>query len=226
MYEGPPRNRARTEHRRRQAPPGIRRPDRIALWAVVIAIVAMIAAAASAHAGSGGTGTSGTDGCSDLPFGSRSLKVGDCGDDVKTLHWVMRADSYAVSLDGNFDEQTEAEVLAFQRRERLSQSGVVGKRTRKRIVGTMPKSRATWYGQLHQTTACGVTLHRRTIGVAHRRLPCGTRVTLKYGHRYVRARVVDRGPYVTGVRWDLTEGAARQLHFTGSDYIRAAPVKR
>jgi hypothetical protein len=32
------------------------RPDRVALWAVVLAIVAMIAGAASARAGSGGTG--------------------------------------------------------------------------------------------------------------------------------------------------------------------------
>jgi fatty acid desaturase len=48
MYEGPPRDGAETEYRRRNAP--IRRPDRIALWAVGMALVAMIAAAASAQA--------------------------------------------------------------------------------------------------------------------------------------------------------------------------------
>jgi rare lipoprotein A (peptidoglycan hydrolase) len=90
----------------------------------------------------------------------------------------------------------------------------------------MPKSGATWYGLLHHQTACGVTLHRSTIGVAHRNLPCGTKVTLKYGPRYVRARVIDRGPYTKGVRWDLTKGAAKQLHFTGSNDIRAAPIKK
>jgi hypothetical protein len=46
----------------------------------------MIAAAASAHAGSGGIGTSGTSGgatgCSDQRYGSRSLRLGDCGDDL------------------------------------------------------------------------------------------------------------------------------------------------
>ena len=55
-----------------------------------------------------------------------------------------------------------------------------GKRTRKKIVKTMPKSVATWYGMLHSQTACGVTpAHRSTIGVAHRNLPCGTKVTLE-----------------------------------------------
>src|SRR3954451_13403093 len=226
MYEGLPEDRAETEYRRRHESRTIRRPDRIALWAVGMAIVAMIAAAASAHAGSGGTGATGGGPCADSTFGSRSLRLGDCGQDVKTLHWIMKADSYGVSLDKAFDDSTESNVQAFQQQNDLKQSGVVGKRTRKRLVNTMPKSGATWYGLLHHQTACGVTLHRSTIGVAHRSLPCGTKVTLKYGHRYVRARVVDRGPYTKGVRWDLTQGAAKKLHFTGSDYIRAAPIKK
>lgn len=228
MYEGLPRPGGETEYRRRSERPIIRRPDRIALWAVAMAIVAMIAAAASAHAGSGGTGISGgggTGSCSQTSFGSRALRLGDCGEDVKTLHWIMKADAYGVSLDKQFDDPTESKVQSFQRRHDLKQSGVVGKRTRKWLVKTMPKSGATWYGMLHHKTACGVTLHRRTIGVAHRHLPCGTKVTLKYGHRFVRARVIDRGPYTKGVRWDLTKGTAKKLHFTGSDQIRAAPIK-
>ena len=64
MYEGPPREGAETEYRRRERQsPIVRRPDRIALWAVGMAIVAMIAAAASAHADSGGTGVTGTGSC-------------------------------------------------------------------------------------------------------------------------------------------------------------------
>jgi hypothetical protein len=225
MYEGLPRHGAETEYRRRQAEsPIIRRPDRIALWAVGIAIVGMIAAAVSAHADSGGTGISPS--CSDAGFGSRTLRVGDCGTDVKTLHWIMKADSYGVSLNKDFDDSTQSQVTAFQKQSDLNQNGVVGKRTRKQLVKTMPRSRATWYGMLHSQTACGVTLRRRTIGVAHRSLPCGTKVALKYGNRYVLARVVDRGPYTKGVRWDLTQGAAEALHFTGSDEIRAAPIKK
>jgi fatty acid desaturase len=54
MNEGWPRPGAQTEYRRREEPRPMRRPDRIALWAVGIAIVGMIAAAASAHASAGG----------------------------------------------------------------------------------------------------------------------------------------------------------------------------
>ena len=227
MYDGLPRDRGETEYRRRQSQsPIIKRPDRIALWAVGMAIVAMVAAAASAHAGSGGTGVNGTGSCGNDGFGSRTLRLGDCGNDVKTLHWIMKADSYGVSLNKNFDDSTQSEVQEFQKHNHLSRNGVVGKRTRKQLVKTMPKSRATWYGMLHSQTACGVTLHRSTIGVAHRNLPCGTKVALKYGHRYVLARVIDRGPYTKGVRWDLTQGAAEALHFTGSDEVRAAPIKQ
>jgi 3D (Asp-Asp-Asp) domain-containing protein len=227
MYEGLPRDGAETEYRRREPQsPILRRPDRIALWAVGIAIVGMIAAAVSAHADSGGTGIHPS--CSDGRLGSRSLRLGDCGTDVKTLHWIMKADSYGVSLTKDFDDSTQSEVKAFQKQSDLTQNGVVGKRTRKQLVKTMPKSRATWYGMLHHQTACGVTLRRRTIGVAHRNLPCGTKVTVKYGHRYVLARVIDRGPYTKGVRWDLTKGAANALHFTGTgcDKVRAAPIKK
>jgi hypothetical protein len=226
MYEGFPREGHDNETRRRADSPIIRRPDRIALWAVGMAVIGMIAAAASAHAGSGGTGISPS--CSDAGFGSRALRIGDCGDDVKTLHWIMKADAYGVSLNKDFDDSTESEVRAFQKESDLSENGVVGKRTRKQLVKTMPKSRATWYGMLGSQTACGVKLRRSTIGVAHRSLPCGTKVTLKYGHRFVRARVIDRGPYTKGVRWDLTQGAAKRLHFTGvgSDEIRAAAIKK
>ncbi len=227
MHESLPRDGAETEYRRREPQsPIARRPDRIALWAVGMAIVAMIAAAASAHAESGGTGVTGSGPCSDAGFGSRALRLGDCGNDVKTLHWVMKADSYGVSLNKDFDDSTQSEVQSFQKQNDLSQNGVVGRRTRKELVKTMPKSRATWYGMLHSQTACGVTLHRSTIGVAHRNLPCGTKVALKYGNRYVLARVIDRGPYTKGVRWDLTQGTAKALHFTGSDEIRAAPIKK
>jgi len=227
MYERFPREGGETEYRRRADSRIIRRPDRIALWAVGMAVIGMVAAAASAHAGSGG-GTGISPSCSDAGFGSRSLRVGDCGDDVKTLHWIMKADAYGVSLSDDFDDSTESEVRAFQQESDLNQNGVVGKRTRKQLVKTMPKSGATWYGMLGSQTACGVKLRRSTIGVAHRSLPCGTKVTLKYGHRFVRARVIDRGPYTRGVRWDLTQGAAKRLHFTGvgSDEIRAAAIKK
>jgi hypothetical protein len=243
MFEGPPGSRAQNEYWRRQPDsrrrqpdsPFIRHPDRIALWAVAMAVVGMIAAAASAHAGSGGidASTGGTGGsvgsgsCPDARFGARALKLGDCGTDVKTLHWVLKAAAYSVPLDKEFDNPTDGSVRAFQRRHGLDADGVVGDTTRKKVARTMAKSTATWYGPglFRRQTACGKTLHRSTLGVAHRNLPCGTKVTLKYKSHYVRARVIDRGPYTRGVRWDLTQGTAEALHFTTTDTIRAAPIK-
>jgi peptidoglycan hydrolase-like protein with peptidoglycan-binding domain len=210
----------------------IRHPDRIALWAVVMAVIGMIAAAASAHAGGGGTslrggGTSSSAGCPDKEFGARALSRGDCGADVKTLHWLLKASSYGVPLDKRFGNSTSASVRKFQHRHHIGANGVVGRKTRRKIVHTMPRSTATWYDLSGRRTACGVRLRHSTIGVAHRTLPCGTKVTLKYRGRYVRAKVIDRGPYSRGVRWDLTKRTADKLHLTsaGADKIRAAPIK-
>ena len=50
-------------------------------------------------------------------------------------------------------------------------------------------------------------------------------MTLRYRGRYVRARVIDRGPYSGGARWDLTQKTARKLHLSTTDTIRAAPIK-
>ena len=43
-----------------------------------------------------------------------------------------------------------------------------------------------------------------TLGVAHKSLPCGTKVTFRYHGRSVTVPVIDRGPYVGGREWDLT----------------------
>ncbi len=197
-----------------------------------MAVIGMIAAATTAHAAEGGTsarggGTGTSARCPDARFGARALKLGDCGNDVKTLHWLLRAKSYGVSLDKAFDGHTSHSVRSFQRRHHLRKNGVVAGRTRKKIVHTMPRSVATWYGPgfFGHRTACGKTLRRSTVGVAHRRLPCGTKVTLKYRGRYVRAKVIDRGPYANGARWDLTQKTARKLHFTATAKIRAAPIR-
>lgn len=71
---------------------------------------------------------------------------------------------------------------------------------------------ASWYsggGGL----ACGGSLTSSTIGVANKTLPCGTLVTLRYGGRTMRVPVVDRGPYVAGREFDLTEATKRALGF-------------
>lgn len=83
---------------------------------------------------------------------------------------------------------------------------------------------ASWYGPglYGNSFACGGRLHPRSRGVAHKTLPCGTRVTLKHGGHLVVTRVVDRGPYVGGRMWDLTPGTKADLGFgsTGTVWYR------
>jgi peptidoglycan lytic transglycosylase len=71
---------------------------------------------------------------------------------------------------------------------------------------------ASWYGG-GGTLACGGALTSSTLGVANKTLPCGTLVTLRYGGRSVRVPVVDRGPYVAGREFDLTEATKQALGF-------------
>jgi len=72
---------------------------------------------------------------------------------------------------------------------------------------------ASWYGPgfFGRRTACGTRLTRRTLGVAHKTLPCGTNVDLYYAGRTISVPVIDRGPFVDGRDWDLTQATAQAL---------------
>ncbi len=70
--------------------------------------------------------------------------------------------------------------------------------------------------------ACGGTLLPGTLGVAHKTLPCGTRVRLRYRGRTVTVPVVDRGPYVAGRDFDLTTATRDRLRFPGVGTILAS----
>jgi peptidoglycan lytic transglycosylase len=76
---------------------------------------------------------------------------------------------------------------------------------------------ASYYGPglYGNGTACGGSLQPATLGVAHKTLPCGSKVTLRYHGRSVAVRVIDRGPYVAGRDFDLTEATRNRLHFPG-----------
>jgi rare lipoprotein A len=85
---------------------------------------------------------------------------------------------------------------------------------------------ATWYGPgfYGRRTACGQRLTRTLLGVANRRLPCGTQVQVAYrGHTLV-APVIDRGPFAHHAQWDLTAAAAKQIGMTVTSRIGAAPL--
>jgi hypothetical protein len=80
----------------------------------------------------------------------------------------------------------------------------------------------SWYGPgfYGNNGACGLVpggIQKDTVGVAHRTLPCGTRVAFRYNGVTVVAQVIDRGPYVQGRIFDMTHGLCLLLDhcFTG-----------
>jgi rare lipoprotein A len=118
----------------------------------------------------------------------------------------------------------------YKLRERLRRTGSARVRVRvaggsgvapgKRMIGRLNVYRyayASWYGPglYGNPLACGGTLGGGTLGVAHRTLPCGTKVTLRRGNRTVRVPVIDRGPFVGGREYDLTAATAQRLGFHG-----------
>jgi hypothetical protein len=87
-------------------------------------------------------------------------------------------------------------------------------------VGVVVKNRwrtagYSWYGPgfYGSGTACGQTYSQTILGVAHRSLPCGTRVTFRNPRngRTITVPVIDRGPYVSGRLWDLSRGTCEAL---------------
>jgi hypothetical protein len=77
---------------------------------------------------------------------------------------------------------------------------------------------ASYYGPglYGNGTACGGRLEPGTLGVANKTLPCGTKVTFRYGSHQVTVPVIDRGPYVAGRDYDLTEATKNRLGFPGT----------
>src|SRR5215207_3323160 len=72
---------------------------------------------------------------------------------------------------------------------------------------------ASTFATYGEDLACGGTLEPGTIGVAHKTLPCGTKLSLKNGADTLKVAVIDRGPYVNGREFDLTQATADELKF-------------
>jgi rare lipoprotein A (peptidoglycan hydrolase) len=89
----------------------------------------------------------------------------------------------------------------------------------------MRSAGASWYGgpsMWGRSTACGQTLRPSTLGVAHKSLPCGTTVKFVYHGHALITQVIDRGPYVKGRAWDLTQAASEALDFEGVGTVHYA----
>lgn len=72
--------------------------------------------------------------------------------------------------------------------------------------------RASWYGrESGSKTATGLHFDGSQMLVAHKTLRFGTRVRFTYRGRSIVLTVRDRGPYIRGRTYDLSEAAARAL---------------
>ncbi len=165
-------------------------------------------------------------------FGNRTLREGMTGADVKVLKGIVRSKALlrGSALSESFDRPTTSAVKNFQRDAKMRRSGVVNKTTAKKLVGSLRTAGASWYGPgfWGNKTACGNTLRPTTMGVAHKKLPCGSKVLIGYKGRYVFAKVIDRGPFIKGRAWDLTLAVSDALKFTpvGVGKVRHAVISR
>lgn len=128
-------------------------------------------------------------------------------DGTFALRWVpKRTGSYAVRAYGRHDRRT------------------TGSQSPGRKLTTYRLAGASYYGPglWGNGVACGGTLLPGTMGVANKTLPCGTKVKLRYHGRTVTVPVIDRGPYVAGRDYDLTEAVKRKLGFPGVGTVMAS----
>jgi hypothetical protein len=138
--------------------------------------------------------------------------------------WVL-ATRATVASNGSFGVNWRANQvgkLAFRavlmRRANVARAAATTPSLRKTVYHL---SKGSWYGPgfFGHRTACGQTLRRTTLGVANRTLKCGTKVSILYNGRMITVPVIDRGPYTTGVYWDLTQATAQALDMTETSRI-------
>ncbi len=96
-------------------------------------------------------------------------------------------------------------------------------RSKPRRLNAYRAVQASYYGPglYGNGTACGGRLTPSTQGVAHKSLPCGSKVTLRVGSRTVTVPVIDRGPYSGNRVYDLTAATKRRLGFGSTGTVLA-----
>ena len=128
--------------------------------------------------------------------------------------------------DGRFALRFEARRLGFHPIRAIFKGDSTNGRSEDKVsFRVYGPARATWYGPglYGNTTACGQTLGRGTVGVAHRWLPCGTKVAVLYRGRTIVVPVIDRGPYANHADWDLTQEAAERVGMYSTATIGVDP---
>ena len=144
-------------------------------------------------------------------MGRRAVVRGHIQPAGSTVALQIRRNGHWVTLDRDRTDARGAYVL----RERLHRPQSA--RVRVKV------STASWYGPglYGGHLSCGGTLTASKLGVAHKSLPCGTKVTLRHHGRVLRVPVIDRSPYSGAREYDLTEATARRLGFKGYGSIQS-----
>jgi len=152
------------------------------------------------------------------PSGRHRVKVVFRGRDAGLVGVTTRANGtfalrWAPQRTGTYSVRA---YRVHDRRARASNS-------KARHLTSYRQAGASYYGPglYGNGVACGGTLMPGTLGVAHKTLPCGTEVKLRYHGRTVTVPVIDRGPYVAGRDYDLTEATRERLGFPGVDTLLA-----
>ena len=150
------------------------------------------------------------------PAGERSVRVTLGGSDERTR--ANAKGRFSVALRAGDTGRLRPAARA------AGDELAAGSSARARRVTVYRPASASWYGPglYGNSLACGGTLTPGTIGVAHKTLPCGTKVRLRNGSRTVTAPVVDRGPFVGGREYDLTAATKQKLGFGSTGTVLAS----
>jgi len=133
------------------------------------------------------------------------VRIGSQKKAVKAGRDGRFAVSWKASATGSYPVRVKARGNAF----------ASGSSDRAGKVTVYRPAPASWYGPglYGNSLACGGTLTPATIGVAHKSMPCGTKLTLRHGGRSVDVRVIDRGPFAGNREFDLTSATKQRLGF-------------
>jgi rare lipoprotein A len=148
--------------------------------------------------------------------------------DDATQSWTAIA-STTVEDDGTYLARWRTKSAGVFRVRAVLQSGqaTAAGASPELAISVHRPAMATWYGPgfYGRKTACGVRMSRTLLGVAHKKLPCGTQVAVLYKGRRITVPVVDRGPFRHGTSYDLTAATAQALRFEHTDRLGAIRMR-
>ena len=189
---------------------------------ITVAFAALIAAATLvALPGPVGSRTPSSTGTHDLafaPLAPRTLDPAEGG--ASGLDAAWRSDS-GLEPDSILVEPGVG-VTYPAARPRVDQPAAPTRFVVKRVWRWDPETSFYGPGFYGGKTACGHVYTKSIVGVAHRTLPCGTRVSFRNpaNGRVVTTQVIDRGPYVAGRTWDLSGALCIKL-----DHCYTGPIE-